>query len=209
MLTAGGVSRRAGGVDGAGRATGGAGTAAGGGGDAAGAREADEFVEEPTAGAGAGFGGGVAGIDARSGCAVVSGAGVGAEAGGGAVFAGGAAGRAAGPEMPRLGWVVARGSAAGVTGLGATMDCDARACGVAGALGATTASRRADARGLPKSSWMDAPAAIVITPPHTEQRARIDDDGTLLGSTRKTERHSGQETFTIPPWRQADWAEPH
>jgi len=46
---------------------------------------------------------------------------------------------------------------------------------------------------------MEAPAAIVITPPQTEQRARIDVEGILLGSTRKIERHSGQETFTIPP----------
>lgn len=38
----------------------------------------------------------------------------------------------------------------------------------------------------------------VITPPHTAQRARTSAPGTLAGSTRKTERHSGQATFTRP-----------
>jgi len=38
---------------------------------------------------------------------------------------------------------------------------------------------------------------IGITPPHTEQRARTPDTGTLAGSTRKTDPHSGQETFMI------------
>lgn len=51
------------------------------------------------------------------------------------------------------------------------------------------------------SSSMDAPAVTVMTPPHTEQRARTVVAGTLAGSTRKTERHSGQETFTCPPLR--------
>ena len=37
---------------------------------------------------------------------------------------------------------------------------------------------------------------MVITPPHTEQRARTMLEGILAGSTRKIERHSGQETFT-------------
>jgi hypothetical protein len=42
---------------------------------------------------------------------------------------------------------------------------------------------------------------IVMTPPQTEQRARTAAAGTLSGSTRKTDRHSGQTTF-IPalPW---------
>lgn len=34
-----------------------------------------------------------------------------------------------------------------------------------------------------------------IRPPQTEQRARIDTLVILAGSTRNTERHSGQETF--------------
>ena len=36
----------------------------------------------------------------------------------------------------------------------------------------------------------------VITPPHTEHRARTPASGILAGSTRKTELHSGQVTFT-------------
>lgn len=51
------------------------------------------------------------------------------------------------------------------------------------------------------SSAMDAPppSAIPMMPPHTEQRALTLMPGSLLGSTRKTDRHSGQETFTCPP----------
>ena len=51
------------------------------------------------------------------------------------------------------------------------------------------------------SSSIDEPAEIVMTPPHTEQRARTVVEGTFAGSTRKIERHSGQETFTSPPSR--------
>jgi len=53
------------------------------------------------------------------------------------------------------------------------------------------------------SSSVDGPVATLMTPPHTEQRARTDVGGNLAGSTRKTERHSGQETFTYPPSRPA------
>jgi hypothetical protein len=38
-------------------------------------------------------------------------------------------------------------------------------------------------------------AGMVITPLHTEHRARAPDGGTLAGSTRKIERQSGQLTF--------------
>ncbi|HEY3133343.1 MAG TPA: hypothetical protein VGJ47_01830 [Gemmatimonadaceae bacterium] len=38
-------------------------------------------------------------------------------------------------------------------------------------------------------------AGIVITPLHTEHRARTPEGGTLAGSTRKMERQSGQLTF--------------
>ncbi|MEP6729968.1 MAG: hypothetical protein ABJE10_04980, partial [bacterium] len=50
-----------------------------------------------------------------------------------------------------------------------------------------------------------APAAIVITPPHTEQRARTLAAASFAGSTRNTERHSGQVTFIddLPPSRRA------
>jgi hypothetical protein len=49
------------------------------------------------------------------------------------------------------------------------------------------------------SSRTDAAGVTVIRPPHTAQRARTSADGNLLGSTRKTDRHSGQVTFTSPP----------
>jgi len=39
------------------------------------------------------------------------------------------------------------------------------------------------------------PPLMAITPPQTEHRARTPVDGTLAGSTRNTERHSGQLTF--------------
>ena len=49
-----------------------------------------------------------------------------------------------------------------------------------------------------KSSSMTPAAPIAMTPPQTEQRARTPACGTLAGSTRKTERHSGQEMFMLP-----------
>jgi hypothetical protein len=49
------------------------------------------------------------------------------------------------------------------------------------------------------SSSIELPAPIVITPPQTEQRARRPNSGIFVGSTRKSDRHSGQETFTSPP----------
>src|SRR5436305_1049634 len=45
------------------------------------------------------------------------------------------------------------------------------------------------------SSSIELPAPTVMTPPHTEQRARMPAEGIFVGSTRKTERHSGHETF--------------
>jgi hypothetical protein len=53
------------------------------------------------------------------------------------------------------------------------------------------------------SSSIDASLLIVMTPPQTEHRARTALGGTFAGSTRKTERHSGQETFICPPSRSA------
>jgi hypothetical protein len=51
-----------------------------------------------------------------------------------------------------------------------------------------------------KSAASCAPREMVMTPPHTEQRARTLAAGTLSGSTRKTERHSGHTAF-IPSLR--------
>ena len=57
---------------------------------------------------------------------------------------------------------------------------------------------RAIARGggdAGRSSPQLTAAPTGINPPHTEQRARIDTLVILAGSSRKTERHSGQDTF--------------
>jgi hypothetical protein len=74
--------------------------------------------------------------------------------------------------------------------------------------GSTTGSAdRGIAGAGARSAAGDPPAAtapggaIVITPPHTEQRARTPTVGTFDGSTRKTDRHSGHDTFTSPPPR--------
>lgn len=63
---------------------------------------------------------------------------------------------------------------------------------------------KADAGGKPTDSSSKGGAALTpsaetsITPPQTEQRARVPVFGTLVGSTRNTDRHSGQTTFTRP-----------
>ena len=47
--------------------------------------------------------------------------------------------------------------------------------------------------------WRSSPqltaAPTAMSPPHTEQRARIETLVILAGSSRKTDRHSGQDTF--------------
>ena len=50
-----------------------------------------------------------------------------------------------------------------------------------------------------KSSRPAPVPAMVITPPQTEHRARATATGTFAGSTRNTERHSGQVTFMPSP----------
>lgn len=70
--------------------------------------------------------------------------------------------------------------------------------GVLGRSGARAALP--DETGAPmKSSMLAVVPPIVITPPQIEQRARAPLSGTFAGSMRKTERHSGQATFTSPP----------
>jgi hypothetical protein len=58
--------------------------------------------------------------------------------------------------------------------------------------GVATDGEKVDA---PNSSPSRSPASIVMTAPQTEQRARTLDVGTRAGSTRNTDRHSGQATF--------------
>lgn len=43
----------------------------------------------------------------------------------------------------------------------------------------------------------NVPPLIAIIPPHTEQRARTPLAGTFAGSTRKTDRQSGQDTVIV------------
>ena len=101
--------------------------------------------------------------------------------------------------------VSGRGRGAGDAGLVGGGDAD-DAAGVtrASALAACGLTALADA-GTANSSRPPPAPAIVITPPQTEQRARATAMGTLAGSTRKTERHSGQVTFMpSPPWGVTD-----
>ena len=96
---------------------------------------------------------------------------------------------------------------AGTAGAGAGATADGSGGAGRGAGGASSTcedagragkapARSSRGRAGAKSSPAPARGAMVITPPHTEQRARTDAGGILAGSTRKTERHSGQETFT-------------
>ena len=55
--------------------------------------------------------------------------------------------------------------------------------------------RLAASCGVAKSSVQLRAAVIGMIPPHTEQRARTPGPGTRAGSTRKTDWHSGHETF--------------
>lgn len=96
---------------------------------------------------------------------------------------------------------VLSGEAPARTGMGAEDDADiapapneevARPFGVAVALAGAPPSA--------KSSAIVEPPPTGITPPQTEQRARTD-AAIFAGSTRNTDRHSGQLTFTSPPSR--------
>jgi hypothetical protein len=69
-----------------------------------------------------------------------------------------------------------------------------------GAIG-RTAVGGSEGRGAEAGGAAIAPvgAAMEITPPQTEHRARTPTVGTFDGSTRNTDRHSGHETFTAAP----------
>ena len=95
-----------------------------------------------------------------------------------------------------------RGASSG--GLGAALAADSRSVPGGRFAIRPTSGRAPVPAEEAKSSSIEAPSEIVMTPPQTEQRARIAVEGTLLGSTRKTDRHSGQDTFTCPPWHPAD-----
>ena len=85
--------------------------------------------------------------------------------------------------------------AAGVAERGVGAEADERACRVASSCDPIDEAVEASAE---KSSVQLRVEAIGITPPHTEQRARIPGPGMRAGSTRKTDWQSGQETFMTP-----------
>ena len=60
-------------------------------------------------------------------------------------------------------------------------------------------------RAIASAASPNSGAETAMTPPHTEQRARTPPIGTLAGSTRNTDRQSGQVTFTAPPRRLSHW----
>ena len=92
------------------------------------------------------------------------------------------------------------GAGARTVGIGA-----ATGLGAAGSAGAARGAALADDRATDvapadaNSARASSPAAIVMTPPQTEQRARTLVSGTFDGSTRKIDRHSGQVTFMTFP----------
>jgi hypothetical protein len=123
-------------------------------------------------------------IAGRGGNIVGRGAGVVIGRGGTGGTNGGVAGRTTG-----------RAAAGGVSVRGGVGD----ALGATGVMGATGADATAGCGVGANSSSIELPAPIVMTPPQTEQRARRPNAGIFVGSTRNTDRHSGQETFTSPP----------
>ena len=111
------------------------------------------------------------------------------------------------------GGVGAAAVGAGALAAGSEMDAAGTAdagtggvCIAANGVGALVDARVAatDAADL-NSVRTSVPAAIVITPPHTEQRARTLVSASFAGSTRNTERHSGHVTFIegLPPARRS------
>lgn len=154
-----------------------------------------------------GIAGGIGGVSGRVGGTGASDAGDGDDVKAGVGIRGGAGG-----------WT---GSAGGVTttgtgggsgatstaraGGGVTLGAGGMATGaeIRGGGGAVTAVPPPDANmgaaiGWAKSSFAISPPPTAITPPQTEQRVRTPACGTRAGSTRKTERHSGQVTFMRP-----------
>jgi hypothetical protein len=134
----------------------------------------------------------------------------GAAASSGAACAGAAAGRA-GADANVGGVVGAGGGLAGGAG-GFCFNASrggigAAARGAEGAIGARCAPPDDCAAPCGANSCA-APGdgATVITPPQTAHRARTDEAGILDGSTRNTDRHSGQVTFTTGLPRARSWA---
>jgi hypothetical protein len=105
-------------------------------------------------------------------------------------------GGAAEPLRPDAGGVAAAGVAR-VTGCAIGGVSALPKCAAAGAAAGVGVRGR-----VPAGSLDLASRAMVITPPQTAQRARTDAPMMRLGSTRNTERHSGQVVFMYrPAWR--------
>ena len=115
-------------------------------------------------------------------------------------------------------WDVARdrsGARGVANGIGATPAWDVATGGTTRGITPVVAERADEPRAIPpeargasddprasaKSSSIRPDSPMAITPPHTEQRARMPASGTFAGSTRNTVPHSGQPTFIAAPPR--------
>ena len=90
----------------------------------------------------------------------------------------------------------ATGRGAGTAGLGAGA-VGAGAAGRGAAAAGTGAGRCGAAWGATWGAPFADSATMLMTPPHTEQRARMPAEGTFAGSTRNMDRHSGHVTFIL------------
>lgn len=151
-----------------------------------------------TGGAGGRNGGGVVGRGGAAGAGDIP-VPTGGRGGGGR---GGAAGRGmtGGAAAGRGGDAGARWATGGTGGADADIGvATARAMiGVGALLIVSGGGVGMPARGVNSSAAAGAAPSrlMAITPPQTAHRARTDVPGILAGSMRKTDRHSGQETFT-------------
>jgi hypothetical protein len=91
--------------------------------------------------------------------------------------------------------IPARAGPVGAVGAGAAAGREAASVGEAGPVAGLAAELVVACVADPLAASM----AMKITPPQTEHRARTPPAGTRAGSTRKTDRHSPQATFTGPP----------
>ncbi len=142
----------------------------------------------PMGGVGRGATGGATGRGRPAGAAATGGAGCGATRGGGT------GGVATAAPTPAAAGRATLGADAAIAGAGV---CTAGRGSTAGAEGAPYAA--APLAAPANSARESAAPAMVITPPQIEQRARTLVPGTFAGSTRNTERHSGQVTFMPCP----------
>ena len=115
------------------------------------------------------------------------------------------------PSAARPGEICGAGGATGAAYDGAATDAGGGAFATAGELsdGVANADCTTPAEALVTITG-NVPPAMAITAPHTEQRARTPLAGTFAGSTRNTERQSGQATVieSHSGWP-SDWTAHH